>query len=265
MSSSNPRDSDRNFDDIKGLFQRRIYQTSKGRIRLAVLDRDLRATVPALYDEKDWPILDAGCGEAQFASHFIPAQHDLTLCDHSAEMIELAREQILSRMRGSRCRFFNEGIQAFSAKQQPQSYQLILCHAVLEWVADPVALLKQLRSLLKPQGYLSLMFFNRHSTVFRCLVRGYLDKAKQDNVEGSGQGLTPINPLVPADIIRTTQELGFQLLCHSGVRVFQDYMHYDVRSKRSEQDITELELQYSQQEPYRSLGRYIHLVLKYDN
>ncbi|SUG69462.1 SmtA protein [Salmonella enterica subsp. enterica] len=37
---------------------------------------------------------------------------------------------------------------------------LILFHAVLEWVADPVGVLETLWSVLRPGGALSLMFYN---------------------------------------------------------------------------------------------------------
>ncbi len=37
---------------------------------------------------------------------------------------------------------------------------LILFHAVLEWVADPLSVLQTLWSMLRPGGTLSLMFYN---------------------------------------------------------------------------------------------------------
>lgn len=46
----------------------------------------------------------------------------------------------------------------------------------------------------------------------------------------------------------------------SGIRVFHDYMHKDVRDRRDEQDILQLEMRYSRQEPYRSMGRYYHMI-----
>jgi S-adenosylmethionine-dependent methyltransferase len=39
-------------------------------------------------------------------------------------------------------------------------------------------------------------------------------------------------------------------------------MHKDIRERRSEQDIIALEKQFSRVEPYRSLGRYYHILAR---
>ncbi len=256
-------DTGRNFDDLVAQFNGRIYQTSKGRIRLAILARDLAESIPALYQNRDWQILDAGGGEGVYARVLAHQGHHITLCDQSQQMISNAQTAAVNAGLSDRFRFFHCPIQQLD--KPLQAYDLIMCHAVLEWVSDPRSLLQTLQSWLTPGGYLSLMFFNRHSTVFRCLVRGYLDKAKNDQFEGSGKGLTPLNPLLPDQVLGWLQSMGFKVLVHSGIRVFHDYMHFDIRQNRSEADITELELRYSRMEPYRSLGRYIHVVVQAPN
>ena len=53
-----------------------------------------------------------------------------------------------------------------------------------------------------------------------------------------------------------------QLLSHSGIRVFHDYIFNEEHRARDPQILLELELEFSQQEPYRSLGRYVHFLLR---
>ena len=58
------------------------------------------------------------------------------------------------------------------------------------------------------------------------------------------------------------QQMGMRVCCRSGVRVFHDYMAREIRERRSEADIVALELRFSQEEPYRSLGRYYHVLVQ---
>jgi S-adenosylmethionine-dependent methyltransferase len=127
---------------------------------------------------------------------------------------------------------------------------------VADWQALVYALLQQ----LAPGGLFSLMFYNRHSSVFRSLVRGYFDRVASDRIEGSGQGLTPLYPLDPGAVLEFVNEQQLGVLCQSGIRVFHDYMHKDVRERRSAEDIIALEKKFSRLEPYRSLGRYYHIL-----
>ena len=53
---------------------------------------------------------------------------------------------------------------------------------------------------------------------------------------------------------------GFSVKVRTGIRVFHDYLHHDVRAKVDEEDLLALETDYSRREPYRSLARYYHVV-----
>ncbi|WP_251268784.1 methyltransferase, partial [Enterobacter hormaechei] len=49
---------------------------------------------------------------------------------------------------------------------------LILFHAVLEWIAEPQAMLRTLWSMLRPGGALSLMFYNANGLLMHNMVAG---------------------------------------------------------------------------------------------
>ena len=62
---------DRNFDDLAELFAGRIYSGSKGRIRLALLERDLLEVMPDLLQPaRGLQVLDAGGWAVQSAAGF---------------------------------------------------------------------------------------------------------------------------------------------------------------------------------------------------
>ena len=51
---------DRNFDDLQDRFNKNIYQSDKGKIRLAMLESDVHELVPFLGQDHKFTMLDAG-------------------------------------------------------------------------------------------------------------------------------------------------------------------------------------------------------------
>ena len=259
---------DVNFDTLAAKFQRKVYGGLKGEIRLAVLNQDLdqfcpRAMAPA--DDRPLRILDAGCGAAPFSLGFLRRGHDLTLCDISEKMLVLARERAgeLCGGTGVPMPAFHHG--AIQALDFSAPFDLVLCHAVLEWVAEPRALLARLAELTRPGGILSLTFYNLHGMVMKNLLRANYKKIKAKQYHGWPGSLTPAHPRKPEEVLSWLDALPgnpFELRCHSGMRVFHDYNLDPAANSKEPETVIELELELSRQLPYRDLGRYQHLVLK---
>lgn len=259
---------DRNFDDLAARFQRNVYGGLKGRIRLAVLQRDFShhwshaPFVPLSPDQSPLKVLDAGGGQGQFSMQFAQAGHDLVLCDISERMLELAKLRAAETGAADRVTFLHCPIQSLSSQFEAQSFDLVLCHAVMEWVVEPRQLLANLADLVKPGGYLSITFYNVHAMAYKNLLRGNYAKVCQQDYSGFRGSLTPINPLRPEQVHSWLTELPLHTVCTSGIRVFHDYiLDKSVREQDPEQ-ILEMELKLSVQDPYRALGRYQHVLLR---
>lgn len=249
---------DRNFDDLAHRFRRNVYGGLKGDIRLAVLQRDLDEQLPALRAGKPLQILDAGGGQGQLALQLARLGHEILVCDISAEMLALADVQIAAEGLSGQMRTRQVSIQALAA--EGRQFDLVLCHAVLEWVAEPQALLADLLRLVKPAGHVSLTFFNINSIIFKNLLRSNFAKVLAENFKGSAGSLTPTNPLQPEQVYGWLAQLPLQTCCHSGIRCFHDYILDPARKDLSPDQQLELELIYSRREPYRGLARYIHVL-----
>lgn len=270
---------DRNFDDLAQRFKKNIYGGLKGDIRLAVLERDCKNHLP-LYptfpsannnekklwndEKKRWRVLDAGGGQGQFSLEWAKAGHEVVICDISAEMLKLAEEQVKALQLESHVRLIHCSVQDLPSflSQEEQQFDFVICHAVMEWLQEPQDLLPCLLNYLKPHAFLSLTFYNIHSLIYKNLLRTNFKKILSQDYGGSRGSLTPINPLYPEEVLRWVGELPFLLLCHSGIRVFHDYIFNEEHREREPENLVQLELKFSQQEPYRSLGRYIHLLLQ---
>ncbi len=260
-------DTDRNFDDLAPRFARNVYGGLKGAVRLAVLRRDLAEVVPqALAPASATPlrVLDAGGGQGQFGLQIAACGHALTLCDISEEMLNLAREQARTLQLDS-VEWRHCSIQALAAEVtagQREPYDLVLCHSVLEWVADQPGLLRSLHTLTRCNGLLSLSFYNRHGLIMKNLLRGRRPPILDADFVPSAGSLTPTRPLEPNEVLRWLDEGGWQPLCHSGIRVFHDLLLTPEGRAMPEAQLLALELELSRQEPYRGLGRYQHVLAR---
>lgn len=262
MSAS--RFSDRNFDDLAHRFRNRIYGGLKGDIRLAVLNRDL---APLLNSEsRSLKVVDAGGGQGHFAMDLAQAGHRVYLADISAQMLEHAAAEVEQRQLQKQVTLLHKPLQALPQQAELREADLVICHAVLEWLEQPQLAVRQLRSLLKPGGHLSLTFYNRRALEFRLLQRGSFRQLER-NIDGDywgghPGGLTPQNPLLAEWVEEWLSEAGFELSCHSGIRCFHDFMTPSIRDKLPVAAIVQKELEYSQLDPYRQLARYIHFLCK---
>lgn len=97
--------------------------------------QDLQGCLSRLGD-RPLRILDAGGGFSYFAQQLAAMGHQTRLCDLSAEMLELGREQIEAKGLGDRIRLIHCPIQELD-QHIVGEFDLILCHAVLEWLSEP--------------------------------------------------------------------------------------------------------------------------------
>ncbi len=249
---------DRNFDDIADKFSRNIYGTTKGRLRQAILWQDLDALLEKS-GSQPLRILDAGGGEGQTAIKMAQRGHHVTLCDVSAEMIARAKAAAEAEGVSDNMHFIQCAAQDIS-RHLETPVDLILFHAVLEWVAEPLIALQALWSTLREGGTLSLMFYNAHGLLMRNMVVGNFDYVQLGMPKKKRRTLSPIYPRDPAEVYRWLEAIGWQITGKTGVRVFHDYL----RDKQHQRDcfdmLVELETRYCRQEPYISLGRYIHVT-----
>jgi S-adenosylmethionine-dependent methyltransferase len=246
--------SDRHFDELATRFAEKIYGGAKGAIRLAVLQADLAEVLPS----RPLRVLDVGAGLGHMSLWLAGQGHAVTLAEPAAPMLDGARERFAAAHLSAQ--FLQASWQEL-ATQAHEPYDLVLCHAVLEWLAEPAAILAPLRQLTAEDGWLSLAFYNRDALIYRNLLKGHFRKLRKEQFAGEGQSLTPQRPLDP-------RELEAQLAPHwrietrSGVRVFHDYMPAEFQGKATLEDLLEMELTYRRHPAFAGLGRYLHWMCR---
>ena len=85
---------DQSFDNRAEFFKKQIYGTSKGKIRAAVVWRDLEEILTKFPRGKSLKILDVGGGFGFMAQKLAALGHNVTVVDISSDMITLGKKEL---------------------------------------------------------------------------------------------------------------------------------------------------------------------------
>lgn len=248
---------DRAFSNDVSRFQKNIYQTAKGSIRQAVLQADLDGLINSPTPLK---VLDIGGGIGQVNQLFANAGHRVVHTDIAAEMVAAAQFEHAQANLSAQYEYLTASLQQLPEQLAGQQFDVILCHAVLEWLAEPSRALAIMISLLAPNGWISLMFYNKHAKQMANLVYGNFDYVRAGMQVKKKVRFSPQQPLTIEQVSNWALAQNLTLFKHSGVRCIHDYLR-DVQHQ-SREDLIDMELRFRGQEPYRQMGRYQHFLLR---
>lgn len=275
---------DRNFDTIADHFEKKVYGGLKGEIRLAVLRRDILDYAEQMSQKIGRPlrILDVGAGLAQIAIELATKGHALIINDISANMLDKAQAAV-NRIEALKTdshvnvkaaientldiewivapyQQLNEKF----ASDKSEKFDLILCHALLEWLAEPSQIMDFFDQHLTADGALSLCFYNPASFDYRNLIMGnfnLLDRLVEGSYTADNKkSLTPNHPVARQEVESWLSQHDYQIALTSGLRVFSDYTPLKRGGLNDSDAVIKMELRYSQQEPFKWLGRYLHIL-----
>lgn len=269
--------TDRNFDTIADHFEKKVYGGLKGEIRLAVLRRDIFEYCAQMSESLGRPlrVLDVGAGLAQIAIELATQGHTVVINDISANMLEKAKagaEQIDKDLDITWYVCPYQGLEDRLSKDREQEhtdntiaketkFDLIMSHALLEWLAEPALVMDFFDRQLADHGVLSLCFYNPASFDYRNLIMGNFNLL--DNTEykaDNKKSLTPNYPVAKEEVEDWLATHDYRTVKTSGLRVFHDYAPLKRGGHNDPDAVIRMELRYSQLEPYKWLGRYLHIM-----
>jgi S-adenosylmethionine-dependent methyltransferase len=253
---------DTNFDGISASFKRDIYASSKGYVRLGVLWEDLLSAIPEVR-RGGLSVLDAGGGAGHVALLMARSGNEVVLCDPSQEMLDKADESIRRAGLLSSVTTVRSAIQDLEERIDSR-FDLVVCHAVLEWLADPEAAVGYLSEFMELRsGLLSLMFYNREAAFLKRVLKGEFAEALRERRDGFsprgwGSGCTP---LAEDEVRGWLEELGLKVRSKAGIRIFHDHLPSGTLDDQQQlENLLKVEKEMRGQEPFASLGQHLHLV-----
>ena len=258
--------TDRSFDTIADHFEKKVYGGLKGDIRLAVLRRDIFEYSAQMSETLGRPlrILDVGAGLAQIATELATQGHTLVINDISVNMLEKAKVSVDQSAQNLDITWYVCPYQALEEEltvNTTEKFDLIMCHALLEWLAEPAAVMDFFDRHLTENGAISLCFYNPASFDYRNLIMGNFNLL--DNTEykaDNKKSLTPNHPVAKEEVQSWLEAHHYHTLLASGLRVFHDYSPLKRGGHNDPAAVIRMELRYSQLEPYKWLGRYLHIL-----
>jgi len=238
------------FDGIANKFDENIYGTTKGQLRHQLLVSSLSSYITS----SPLKVLDVGGGTGMMSAEFAKHGHDVTIVDISQEALAIAKRRMKNF---PNIKYLHCDIGNLSGQ-----YDFIVCHAVLEWLNEPLNALLFMRTLLKKQGVMSLSFFNHDAKLFNNLLYGNFDYVDKGLPSKNTVRLNPHNAQSPAKVLDFIHNSKiYDVLNSSGIRCFHDYMIDKTKIETQYNHLVEMELKYGALEPYKWLGKYFHILL----
>jgi S-adenosylmethionine-dependent methyltransferase len=272
---------DADFDELGTWIEDNVYGSSMGFVRLSVLWEDVLANIPDLR-LGGLRVLDAGGGSGRTAVRIAQLGNEVVLCDPSQEMLDRARVAIQEAQLGEVITLVQGNIQDLE-RTVDGLFDVVMCHAVLEWLAEPEGALAHLDRMLEPNGRLSLMFYNHNAWLLRHVLSGdfreawvhadggagpvlYEDRLRFRRLSrlpsgwssrGWGNEPAPLR----ADVVREwLKALGHNVESKAGIRIFHDYLSEAERTPERIDELVAIEKLLRSKEPFASLGQLTHLV-----
>lgn len=200
-------------------------------------------------------ILDFGSGEGITANHFAE-KNDVIAIEPSEEMLSNAwKDYGYTQIVGD--------VNAL-ASFKDETFDIIICHNVLEYIDDKETVVKALARVLKKDGILSLAKHNRAGRVMQMAV--LLDDFEKANTLLDGENSTAskfgaIRYYEDEDILDWGPE--FTISEVFGIRTFWDLQQN--QEKHGDEDwqdkMMQLEMRVSQIPEYRDVAFFHHLLL----
>lgn len=247
---------DQSFDKFADKFEKNIYGSTKGSLRHELLVHHLHHYISQ--DNLSLDVLDAGGGTGVMTQVMLDLGHKVTLSDMSSEVLNLARQKLGAHINLD---IQHTDILSLSADKH---YDLVVCHAVLEWLQDPFKVIDKLVSLVKPGGLLSLSFFNYDAQLFGNILYGNFDYVEQGMTNKNIVRLSPKNPQKPKQVLAQLESLPVQVIKQVGIRCFHDYLKQPEQQTSKYKQLKKLEIQYGSIEPYLWMGKYFLIIAKKD-
>jgi len=207
-----------------------------------------------LQDIKGKRVLDFGSGFGLVANH-LAKENQVLAVEPNEEMVALrAQDHPYQQLVGSLDQLAN---------LEDASFDVILCHNVLEYVEDRKLVLEEFTRLLKPDGLLSIVKHNEVGRVLQTVVfendsRKALNLLAGQDLESHSMGLAQAY-----DLDAVVEDLAFEVQHYQGIRVFyglQDNLFKGQDGWR--ESMLQMELAVCQDSPYRDMAFFQHYSLK---
>ena len=213
-------------------------------------------------------ILDAGGGNGLDSIPFAKSGHEVHIVDSSSEMLVVAEKEDQKGNFQQHLSTHLADIKDIAGLFPENTFDLILCHNVLQYVQGIPAILESFARLLKPGGLISVISTNRYSRPFHAaFLENDLSKAltELDSPKSTGKIFTTDVTYYSVDeMIKLLENAGLTPEADYGIRCICDY--WGNNEQKSDpvifQQIEDLEFALTDRHPYKLLARHFQVIAR---
>ena len=240
-------------------------ETPEGRLRLDLGFGNLCEFLPEA--TSSLRALDVGCGTANLGIRLARLGFHVTLLDPSQPMLDIAGRAAQEAGVTETIALQTGDAMQIGDLFETESFDVVLCHNVLEFLEDPgVVLRSAARVLRSSSGILSVLVRNQPGEVLKkALVDGDLTAAEETLGEDWGDESLYGGKvrLFTAKTLRTMlEQASFTVAAERGVRVFSDYLPPKVSRTDGYERIFELERKIGTLPEFAAVARYTQFIAR---
>jgi 2-polyprenyl-3-methyl-5-hydroxy-6-metoxy-1,4-benzoquinol methylase len=235
--------------------------TPEGRLRTDLAFRNLEDFICRSRAEGSLSALDVGAGTGAMAVRLARLGMQVTLLDSSKAMLDIAKRTAEEAGVTHKIVLLHGEATQLTKLFQTASFDVILCHNVLEYLDDPMAVLcGAAHALRDSSAILSVLVRNRAGEVFKAAIQaGDLAVAESNlSAEWGQESLYggKVRLFTPDILQAMLKAASLGVIASRGVRVVADYLPSQISRSADYERIFELERKLGSRPEYVAIARY---------
>jgi S-adenosylmethionine-dependent methyltransferase len=236
-------------------------ETLEGRLRTDLAFVNLEDFLPRSQAEKSLCALDIGCGTGATAVRLARLGMHVTLLDSSPAMLDIAKRTAQEAGVTDKVVLQQGDASQLTNLFPAASFDVIICHNVLEFLDDPIAVLcAAARALRDSSAILSVLVRNRAGEVFKAAIQaGDLAVAENNlTAEWRQESLYGgrVRLFTPDSLQAMLKAASLAVIADRGVRVMADYLPPRISRSAEYERILELERKLGSRPEFAAVARY---------
>jgi S-adenosylmethionine-dependent methyltransferase len=237
-------------------------ETPEGKLRLDLAFANLRDLLP---HTELLRALDVGGGTGAMAVRLAQLGLHVTLLDGSEPMLDFAKRAAQEAGVTDNVALKHGDAAQLTSLFPGESFDVILCHNVLEYVDDPGFVLRSAaRTLRSSSSIISVLVRNQTGDVLKAAIQDGDLTAAENNLaaEWGRESLYggPVRLFTAQSLQAMLRDSSLAVFAERGIRVLSDYLPPQVSRSDEYQRILELERKLGTRPEFAAVARYTHCV-----
>lgn len=241
-------------------------ETVEGRLRLDLAFANLQEFLP-LSQAESLRALDVGCGTGATGLRLARLGLHVTLLDCSQAMLEIAKGAAREAGVTEKIVFQHGDASQLERLFADGSFDVVICHNILEYVDDPGAVLRGAsRAMRDTSATLSVLVRNQAGEVLKAAIHAGDLVAAEDNLTALwgqeslyGGRVRLFNRDSSQAMLK---EASLSVTAERGVRVISDYLPAPVSRSADYEQILALERKLGKRPDFAAVARYMHYLAR---